>query len=778
MQVRRHRVQTVILVLIVGMVGFVAYFLSANRKTGTGAAGDSRSPLYPTGADVGYVDGSTCAGCHSKISETYRQTGMGQSFRRPRPDDRLEGFQPAPTFYHRASDRHYTMYRKDGRFYQRRHQIGFDGQETNVFEKEIHFVVGSGNHVRTYLHRTAEGRIFELPLAWYAENGGRYALNPGYDHANHPDFRREITHECVFCHNAFPEIAPGSDRVGSEPRFPGRMPEGIDCQRCHGPGRAHVEAARSGDPQMIRKAIVNPAGWTPERQLELCMQCHLETTSTRLPHTILRLNRGAFSYRPGEPLADYALHFDHAPRKGWDDKFEIASHAYRLRKSVCFERSAGKMTCTTCHDPHSVPRGESAVEHYARACGSCHQPDLQKQIEAKRHTSVRACAACHMPRRRTDDVIHVVMTDHYIQREKPSRDLLAPLTERHDTEETAYQGPVVLYYPPQLAATPESELYLAMAQVKQFANLAEGVPRLAAAIEKHRPADGEFYFQLGEAYAKLGQTGNAVRMYETATVRKPGFRPAWIGLAKTLSLTGEHARGADALQRALALTPKDPVLLNYLGLMYLKQGRSTDAIAALRQAVESDPDQAEAFNNLGGALQEGGDRSGAEAAYRSAIRIQPDFSAAHNNLANLLAPRGDFAETEYFFRKAIYHNPKYALAHYGYGMALAAVEKYDEARRQFEAAARIEPNLAEAQSGLADMLALEGFTAKAIHYYKRALEINPGFGAAHLGLGSALASQSKRTEAAEHLERAAQSSDGAIRQAAQEALRSLETLSR
>jgi hypothetical protein len=56
------------------------------------------------------------------------------------------------------------MYEKDGKYYQRR--LGWvSTAETNVVKKEIHFVLGSGNHARTFLHRTPEGRIFELPIA-------------------------------------------------------------------------------------------------------------------------------------------------------------------------------------------------------------------------------------------------------------------------------------------------------------------------------------------------------------------------------------------------------------------------------------------------------------------------------------------------------------------------------------------------------------------------------------------------------------------------------------
>jgi predicted CXXCH cytochrome family protein len=717
------------------------------------------------------VDAAICAGCHRGIRETYRRTGMGRSFARVRTT--VEDFTKANTFYHPASDRHYTMYEKDGKYYQRRHQIGFDGKETNVLEKEIHFVLGSGNHARTYLHRTSEGRIVELPAAWYSEKGGYWAMNPGYDHPNHYDFSREITQECIFCHNAYPEIAPGTDRAGSEARFPGAMPEGIDCQRCHGPGAAHIEAAKTGQKEKIREAIVNPARLSNERQLELCMQCHLQTTSTRLPHSIVNVERGVFSYRPGEALAGYALHFDHAPGTGWDDKFQIAHQAYRLRRSECFLKSAGKMTCTTCHNPHAVPTGQAAVEHYTAVCRSCHAQELERQVAAKRHTAAGNCLECHMPKRRTDDVIHVVMTDHYIQRKKPARDLLAPLQERHDTEETAYHGPVVPYYPAQLPSNSESELYLAMAQVKQLTNVKDGIPRLAAAIEKHRPSNAQYYFELAEAYASLGQMDEAIRQYQAAVQKRADFWQGWLGLGKSLSKSGRHDQGVEALQTALKQHPASAAILNDLGLVYSRQGKPADGAATLRKAIELDPDYADAYNNLGAALVETGDRAGAEEAFRGCLRLQPDSAGAHRNLANLLASRGDIAQAEYHYRKAIYHNPKYALAYFDYGAALAGAERYDQARAQFEEAVRLGPNLAEAHTSLADMLALKGMVSQAIPHYQKALSLNADSGAAHLGLGSALALQNKRADALSHLEKAARSNEPATRSAALEALQAL-----
>ena len=84
----------------------------------------------------------------------------------------VEDFKTHNSLYNRASDRYYTMIEHDGKWYQRRHQTGFDGKPTNIVEKEIDYVIGSGNHVRSYLNRTQQGTLVELPVSWYPENNG------------------------------------------------------------------------------------------------------------------------------------------------------------------------------------------------------------------------------------------------------------------------------------------------------------------------------------------------------------------------------------------------------------------------------------------------------------------------------------------------------------------------------------------------------------------------------------------------------------------------------
>jgi predicted CXXCH cytochrome family protein len=679
----------------VALAGAV-YFVLSSRPNKSAPAAEAAS---------GYIDSAACAGCHQEIARTYRETAMGRSFYRPHPANSVEDYQARNSFYHRASDRYYTMIERDRNWVQRRHQIGFGGKETNVVEKEVDYVIGSGNHARSYLSRAVDGKLVELPVSWYAERAGYWAMSPGYDRPDQEDFRRAIPYECMFCHNGY-RADPVSYSEGGEPVFGNRMPEGIDCQRCHGPGRAHVTAAGSGrsTSEAIRQAIVNPARLDRDRQLEVCMQCHLETTSRPLPNSIRRYDRSPFSYRPGERLGDFSLYFDHAPGSGLDDKFEIAHAADRLRKSACFR--ASQMTCTTCHNPHRAARGAEVVQGFVAVCRGCHSSAHKTAMPA-----AASCLDCHMPKRRTQDAVHVVITDHYIQRSKPARDLLAP---RQEAAGDRYRGAVSLYYPPG-----ENELYTAVAQVQDAGDLPAGIPRLRQDIERDKPDRPQFYFELGKAYSKAGNQDEAIHWYEEALRHQVDFRLARKGLGIALFTAGRLEQAAEALEK---IAPPDAASLTNLGNVYLQQGNLERAQQALDQALGANPDTPDACNLLGLLWSQKGDRAKAEGYFREAIRIQPELAAAHNNLANLLAGAHDYAQAAYHFERAITSDPKYVQAHHSYGMLLLLMRSYDKALRELQETVSLDPNLAQAHCDLADVLAAQGRVAEARAHYQKAAE--------------------------------------------------------
>ena len=722
-------------------------------------------------ADNDYVDPRLCATCHADIAKTYRQTGMGRSFYRPTGANTVEDYTKNNQFYHALSDTHYAMIRRDGAFYQRRWQIGFDGKEENVEETKIDYIIGSGNHSRTYLHRTVRGTLIELPLSWYSEKGGIWGMSPAFD-SRHPLTRRLTSYECIGCHNAYPRIPAGNDSAGSEPVFTGDLPEGIDCQRCHGPGGRHVRTVQTAGatPAQIRASIVNPARLSPKLRMDVCLQCHLEPTSAAFPALVRRFNRGPFSFHPGEPLEDFVLTFDHAPGTGHEDKFEIVgSAAYRLRKSQCFLQSKGALTCDTCHNPHSIPRGEEAVQHYASVCRQCHGTALDTKIAQGAHPAGADCVGCHMPKRRTEDVVHVIMTDHLISRRPPPGDLLADLAEKHPPETEDYRGEVVPYYP---AVLPNA-MYGALAQVLMANNLQKGMAEFSREITMHPPREADWYLAFGDGWQALGKPAQASAAYERALQMRPDSLRGLLSLAGVAKAAGRPQRAQEALARATEIAPRDGRAWFQEGMLEAEQGHTEDALSKMRKAIALDPDLPGAYTSMASVLMLAGQSAPADAALGDALRIDPYDAMAWDLAGRSAAGNRRMPEALFDFERAIRYRPNFAPHLYDYALALASTGRSADARQSAEAALKADPKMAEAHVLLGGLFAGQRQLPEATREYREAVRLRPDFARAHLDLAAALANQGDMPGAIEQLRIAAKGNDPQTAQLAAQALQRL-----
>jgi len=648
-----------------------------------------------------YADPKSCAECHSAEAAGYATTGMAHAFYKPEPITTVEISAKDRQFFHSASATYYTMTEHGGRYFQRRWQQGPDGKPDNVEELQIDYIMGSGNHVRTYLHREEDGTLIELPLAWYAELGGHWGMNPGFDNS-HPMTRRPIAYECMFCHNAYPEVPPLAHRdLSANPVYNGALPEGIDCQRCHGPGAAHVKAARSSDASIpqIRELILNPARLSKERQMEVCEQCHLETTSRPLPDRIRHYDQQPFGYMADQPLDSFNSYFSRDPERGRTDNFEIVSAPYRLRQSQCYLKSEGALTCETCHNPHDLRKGPDSASYYASICMKCHAANLPAQIALNRHTASNDCVSCHMPKRRSEDVVHAVMTDHLIQRHSPpAKELLAERQEIPETPENAYRGEVKRYLLDHENPSSTDELYDALAQVIDSSNLEAGIPRLEEAIRTRRPDQSNFLIELGDAKRHTGDLSGAIDAYRQALVLDFLSSRAQRRLGATLGIAGQGDEALTVLQKAVEQEPGNALLWYEQALVESRMGKRELANEHLKKALQLKPDFADAQNNLGINLVQMGDQQDAEAAFRAALTINPYDAGTRANLGRLLAGESDWKQAAFQLQKAVQLDATDANAHMAYSVVLEQMDRLPEAEKEAEAAVKADPQSSQARN--------------------------------------------------------------------------------
>ncbi len=583
-----------------------------------------------TGAAAGYVEDRACRLCHVDLFESYQSVSMAKSFFRPRADRVIEDFEDNH-YFHEASGRHYEM-RRDGEGYLfSRWEEDAAGSPINVFEKRVDWILGSGVRSRTYLYSTPGGELYQLPLAWYAESDS-WRMAPGFEGADHQGVLRRVRRECMFCHNAYPEVPVGSDLYGSSQNYPRDLPEGIGCQRCHGPGAEHVRVGMSEPvdfPRLVR-SIVNPAKLSPQRRDDICYECHLQPTVALFG--VRRFGRSDYSFRPGEALNEYMVPVDvEVEGEAREDRFEINHHPYRLRQSRCYQESQGAMSCMTCHDPHRKVAVEERVGHYKQACQSCHEPDDCQldamTAEASLPESLRAvaaedCVACHMPRRRSSDVIEVTVTDHRIRRQPIGTELVAPLPA---TDPMIVDVEIL-----PLAQAPTgdvADLYRAVSVAR--AGGSSSLDTLEKLLLKLKVQAPEPYLDLVRGRLQKHQREGLDRALAMLLTVQPQSAVGleWKGLSRAQA--GQREDAIALLERSISMRPERPEGWFNLGYLFLGEGRYREALEHLKESLSRRDNLPQGWYHKGNALALLGDHEAAQEAYLRSLELDPDAASTY-----------------------------------------------------------------------------------------------------------------------------------------------------
>lgn len=130
----------------------------------------------------------------------------------------------------------------------------------------------------------------------------------------------------------------------------------------------------------------------------------------------------------------------------------------------------------------------------------------------------------------------------------------------------------------------------------------------------------------------------------SAKLQSKSLEDAIFGQAFEHHLTGRLGEAEAGYRQVLAVNPRHPGALGFLGILAHQSGHSPAGIDLLKKAIASDKRNAELQYNLACVLADCGRNGEAILHNRRALDLKPDYPGAHNNLAALLLMQGHAAE--------------------------------------------------------------------------------------------------------------------------------------
>ena len=502
-----------------------------------------------------------CAGCHQEIYERYKTTPMAHA-----SGAAVDGVIPGE-FTHQASGVHYRVFEEKDAAGGETVWLGYSrenagaNRELNGREK-LEYFIGSGRRGRTYLFNQ-DGYWFETPINWYGKKQ-IWDMAPNYLTATQMPMTLAVDPGCLHCHTtqAAHSLADARNHYAGAPF----AESGIACTACHGDAQAHLDSGG-------KTKMVNIDAMQAVRRDSVCLSCHLEGQTA-----VVKAGKELVDFKPGDDLFDYALFFVRSSVAGSGGR--ATSQWEALLKSECKKKSGDKLTCTTCHDPHSTPTAEEKVGFFRAKCLQCHG-----ELANTHHAENQDCAGCHMARSTSTDIAHEQVTDHYIVKHPAT----GPVTQKVGVELTAVGG----------FAASDRDLGIAYAHMSRPGD-SESPMRAANLLKKAEDethgavGDRELHDQLGFLYQANGDAVNAKAEYKMALNADPYDALAAGNLAYIEAQEKNLPEAIKLWSDVVAHHPSETKAAMNLAIVECQTGMRSEAVGTLNRLLSIDPDNSAA----------------------------------------------------------------------------------------------------------------------------------------------------------------------------------------
>jgi Flp pilus assembly protein TadD len=201
---------------------------------------------------------------------------------------------------------------------------------------------------------------------------------------------------------------------------------------------------------------------------------------------------------------------------------------------------------------------------------------------------------------------------------------------------------------------------------------------------------------------------------------------------------------ADSNSDAPTATDATVQALNIQGYQCLAAGQLEEAVTLFQQALALAPRQAVILNNLGNALFNLQRHGEAVAVYQQAIAAQPNYPKPYSNLALLYQIQGKTLDAIAIYQQYLTLVPDDGQAHHNLGVLYMTQKRTVAATAAFEAAAaHLSPDTPELATNLGIGYFFRGDRAQAIEYFEQASAMDAAYLPAqyHLGIAALYAGQ-------------------------------------
>lgn len=497
----------------------------------------------------------------------------------------------------------------------------------------------------------------------------KWDLPPGFEEGSNSRFNRIIGLECMSCHNGYPKFVEGSE---NKYEF---VKNGIDCERCHGPGSVHVQEKSSGilidTSKFIDYSIVNPSKLPIDLQFDVCQRCHIQGNA------VVKEGKSFFDFKPGMKLSD-VMDVYMPVYEGNEHEHIMASHAERLKLSKCYISTISKnvsgntnslkpykngITCITCHNPHvSVKQTNNSV--FNATCSNCHNKKTAPDCSEKRENLVAAsnnCIKCHMEFNGATDIPHVSVHDHRIA---------IPTKQINKESIKKFLGINAINNP---SPTYESK---AQAYINYFEKFGKGIEMLDSSLsyinliknKKERNIIALYLqvYYLKKDYKKVVQIASSNEdLASILNIKQFDNYYAWTNyrIGESYQQLGDFKNALGWFKNAYVLAPLYSEFANKYANSLINNGNTKQARIIFESLVKEHPSFAPGFSNLGYLyLVEDQNPQLAMEFYNRSLALDPDYIQALINKAGLLIVQNNKKDAITYLNRVLKINPNEARA--------------------------------------------------------------------------------------------------------------------